>query len=131
MAFMSWTDKLSVGNELIDGEHKVWIDILNRLVDAMMDRKSSEVLSQTLDELKAYTAKHFGDEENIFEKTDYPLTEKHKEIHRGFVAKIQGFEDDLTAGKLTLTIELMNTMKDWLYDHIMKIDHEYMPYINK
>lgn len=45
MAFISWNDRIKVGIKEIDDQHKVLIDYINQLYDAMKARKGKEVLA--------------------------------------------------------------------------------------
>jgi len=45
-----WRDQLSVGNDLIDSDHKYLIEIINR-AEASLNAKSRRELAQALDSL--------------------------------------------------------------------------------
>lgn len=129
MAFLSWTSNMSVGNDHIDSQHQRLIEILNELVEAMTQRRAKEVIGKILDDMADYTVKHFRDEESLMEKGSYPELAEHKKIHAAFVSKVAEFKEGLENGKLALSLDLMNFLKDWLLNHIMKEDRKYMEYI--
>lgn len=50
---------MSVGIQEIDSQHKVLIDILNRLFVSIVNRENSTVITEVLDALIDYTKTHF------------------------------------------------------------------------
>jgi methyl-accepting chemotaxis protein/hemerythrin len=127
---MSWTDELSVGVRLIDEQHKVLLGLINELNAAMRARKSDAVMADIVARLKEYTVKHFGQEEEFFDRYGYPDTRQHKEIHAKLVQQVLDFEAALKSGKAKVTMDFMRFLKDWLVGHIMGTDKKYGPFLN-
>jgi hemerythrin len=125
VALISWGKELSVGVEAFDKEHKVLIDHLNELHDAMRNGKSNEVIGHVLDELVRYTVHHFSHEEEMFDQYDYPGSEEHKMQHRAFTDKAAALQKDFDAGKLFISVEVMNFLIDWVQNHIHGSDKAY------
>lgn len=129
MAIVEWREEMSVNNTLIDMQHKHLIGIINRLGEAMQQGKANVVLGGLIDELVSYTVKHFRDEERLFAASAYPHTDKHREKHVALVAKVEEFQKGFAAGRASMSISVLNFLKDWLTEHIMKTDKTYMPYL--
>lgn len=129
MALITWTNDMSVGNAKIDAQHKELISIINKLADAMQKGTASNVLGEIVNELVRYTSVHFSDEERIFSKTAYPDTEAHKAKHKFLMVKVESIKSDYAAGKMALSIPVLDFLKKWLMEHIMKSDKTYSPYI--
>jgi len=127
---MTWTDELSVGVRLIDEQHKVLLGLINELHAAMRARKSDAAMAGILARLKEYTVKHFGQEEEYFDRHGYPETAQHKEIHAKLVRQVLDFEAALKSGKAKVTMDIMRFLKDWLVGHIMGTDKKYGPFLN-
>lgn len=51
---------------------------------------------------------------------------RRKEIHRELVRQIQDLGRQLDDGKAGVTMEVMNFLMDWLQNHIMKVDRNYV-----
>jgi len=68
-----WRDQLSVGNDLIDSDHKYLIEIINR-AEASLNAKSRRELAQALDSLDQYSRVHFAREEKIADAAGYTQT---------------------------------------------------------
>ena len=126
---MTWTDDLSVGIRLIDEQHKVLLGLINELHAGMRDRKSDIVLVGVVERLKDYTVKHFGQEEEYFERYGYPETKGHKELHHKLVQQVLDFEAGLKSGQAKVTMDIMRFLKDWLVQHIMGTDKRYSEFL--
>ncbi len=64
MAFIAWTDELSVDIGEIDEQHKKLINMINDLSYAMSKGKGRDVIEAILVGLRDYTVEHFAHEEN-------------------------------------------------------------------
>ncbi len=127
MPLIMWNDSLSVGLNEIDSQHKVLINLINDLNDAMKAGKGKEVAGKILTELLNYTHTHFGNEEKYFEKFKYPDTAGHIKLHRSFTDKIAEFKKDFESGKAGLSLQMMDFLSDWLREHIKGTDPKYVP----
>lgn len=125
----TWDDSLSVKIDSIDDQHKVLIDLINELHAAMRDRRSDEVVIDVVDRLKDYAVKHFKYEEDLFDRHGYPASKGHKKVHNKFVEQVQNFDDDLKAGRATVSMNLLKFLKDWLIDHIKGTDQQYSEFL--
>jgi len=130
MALFNWDMKYSVGVKMFDDQHKKLFDIINNLFDAMKEGKSKEILGSILDRLLDYTLTHFKDEENVMAKHNYPALDQQKQQHKIFTDKIASLSADHKAGKMVLSIEISNFLKDWLINHIQGIDRQYSEFFN-
>ncbi len=131
MAFINWTDSLSVGVSEMDNQHKRLIAMINDLNEAMMMGKGKEALGKILSGLITYTQTHFTAEEKYFEKYNYPLAPSHRREHATFVKKVSEVKAAFDAGKLSVTVETMNFLRDWLKNHIMGTDQKYTQFFNE
>ena len=130
MALINWSDSLSVNVAEIDRQHKELIAMINELNDAMKTGKGKDVAGKIINNLIKYTATHFKLEEDLFTKFDYPDTESHKREHAAFVKKVSEFKEGFEKGKLSLTMDVMSFLSDWLKHHIMGTDKKYVQFFN-
>ena len=64
--YIPWSEDLSVGLEEIDEQHKILINLINRLFnEAILKRADKALISDILDELIQYTIVHFAVEESL------------------------------------------------------------------
>ena len=128
---IEWNDRLSVGSQEIDKQHKRLVDMINKLYASFKDGNAKDILSQILDDLYDYTDYHFETEEKYFRAFDFYDTENHLRQHKGFLKKVLEFKRDYKAGKVTAPYEVMLFLKDWLIKHIMGSDKKYVELFKK
>lgn len=131
MALVTWSDSLSVNVAEIDQQHRNLIAMINELNDAMKQGKGKDVLGQIVNRLISYTATHFKTEETYFAQFGYPDMENHKKEHAAFVRKVLSFKEGFEKKELSLTIEVMRFLSDWLKKHIMGTDKRYTRFFNE
>lgn len=131
MDFITWNDNYSVGINQLDEQHKHIVSMLNDLHVAMRERKGKEFVEKVLVELVNYSEEHFNSEEKLFDEYDFPGSEAHKAEHDKFIDDVLAFKKDFDAGKLFLSIKVMDFLKDWLLKHILATDKEYTEFFNK
>jgi hemerythrin len=113
-----WTSDLSVGNHLIDSEHQHLFGLLDNFYESLKGKQAPMDLLALIKGLLDYAEVHFADEEAYMIQVDYPEINKHQQLHRDFMLKATDFYDKLKSGKLLLTLEVTNFIKDWLVSHI-------------
>ncbi len=123
--FVEWTDALSVGIEEIDEQHKLLVDLVNKMHEAIHQRHGSEVVNSILKDLADYTRIHFAVEESLMRILNYPDYEAHKEIHEELLHSVTDLQEKVATGKKSIGFELMHFLKTWLTKHIMEEDMQY------
>lgn len=123
--FVEWSDALSVGIEEIDGQHKVLVDLVNKMHEAIHQRHGSDVVNSILSDLADYTRIHFAVEESLMRILNYPGYEAHKEIHEELLGAVVDLQEKVATGKKSIGFELMHFLKTWLTKHIMEEDMQY------
>jgi len=118
----TWSHEYSVGNDLIDREHQKLFEMADRLHQAMLSGGGNLVLRGLFDDLADYTRTHFAHEEALMQHYSYPQLPTHAEIHRQLMARVAELQEDLKAGKLTVTMNTMQFLRDWLSHHIGRTD---------
>ena len=120
-----WEDKYSVGIQSIDNQHKEIFMLLNKLLEAMKMGYANDVTIQIIQELERYAVIHFQKEEYFFQRFNYQGSAEHITEHQNFIKKIAVLKSELNSGKMILTIELLNFLRDWIEHHILVIDKKY------
>lgn len=131
MAFIQWDDSLSVNVVEIDKEHQKLVGMINDLHDAMRHGQSKLILSNIINGLIDYAGTHFRTEEGYFERFGYPDAIMHKQEHVAFTQKIAEFKYKYDAGKVGLSMDIMNFLSEWLRHHIKVVDKKYGPFFNE
>ena len=122
MSLLEFNDSLKVQNKIIDQEHAVLIEYINLLQKAVENESSVRIIGQVLEGLTEYTNTHFFVEEEIMEAYEYPDRGNHLKAHDGFRGKLAELIESYENGDTKLSDAVMNFLKDWLTEHILKID---------
>jgi len=131
MAFLNWSDKLSVGVQTLDNQHSVLIETLNDLHAAMMKGQGRAVAGRILKDLVSYTRDHFAAEEAMMESSRYPALSSHRIAHRELTKKVEEYVVRFEKGDVTLGVHLLSFLSDWLTNHIQGEDQKYGPWMNE
>jgi len=133
MTYLSWSDDLNIGIEVIDRQHRRIVDYINELHDAISiygaseaQRRSAAVLNDAID----YTESHFAFEEAMLEEVDYEFLHPHKKVHEAFVHKMQKYKERIGRGE-NIAAELHDTLKLWLVKHIKGEDRAYREWFSQ
>lgn len=130
MPLIEWTNELSVGINSIDEQHKKLVNMINALNDAMQTGGSNELLGKIFTGLAAYTQKHFAYEENMFAEFGYSDAEEHKRQHNELIAQVVELKERFMENPQgTISNDLMQFLKRWLTNHIMRTDKDYTEFL--
>ncbi|HUV35527.1 MAG TPA: bacteriohemerythrin [Patescibacteria group bacterium] len=124
MSQLKWTDKLSIGVDLIDEQHKMLIQRLNDMSSAIEFNKGPNEIARTLSFLIDYTDFHFSEEEKHMEEQEYPGLEEHISKHEEFKTTLADLENDYREdGATNLLAHSLDTfLINWLVNHISGVD---------
>lgn len=128
---ITWNESLSVKIASIDDQHKKLIGLINDFYANINQGSSKEKLFEMIKALKDYTIVHFSNEEKYMKQLNYPAYQTHKKEHDKFVASVQDFEDRYKTGKLLISVEVTNFIKEWITKHIMGTDKLYTDFFIK
>jgi hemerythrin-like metal-binding protein len=128
---LAWSESLSVNIRLIDDQHRQLVNLINRLYRAMQTGSKREETAAILDELVEYTVYHFNAEEELFSGHGYPEEIPHKNTHKQLVGQVVEFQRKFKSGDSELDMELLQFLKNWLVQHIMKTDKRYAGFLHE
>ncbi len=127
MSYIIWDESFSVEVKEIDEQHKKWISIINELHDSLIKGIGfDEITGKSLKAMEEYAAFHFAFEEQYMSEIGFSDFSTHKQTHDEFREKIRKYVRDEATGKLVLNTEIMRILKDWLVNHILHCDKQYM-----
>jgi len=131
MALLTWNSRYSVGVKALDGQHTVLFGILNDLHAAMMKGDAQSLTGPLLRKLANYTKEHFAAEERMMTTAKYPGLDAHRIQHRDLNKQVAEYIARFDRGEVTLNLHLLKFLRDWLTNHIQKVDCEYGPWLNE
>ncbi|MDD5328639.1 MAG: bacteriohemerythrin [Sulfuricella sp.] len=121
---VAWQDAYSLEMPEIDAQHKVLLDLINQVWNAVVGRVSIEKQIELIEKLEHYTLSHFAAEETFLRTIQYPEFDEHKKAHEIFVQRIAAEKANLLANG-HLTLDMLHFLKDWLINHILGTDKKY------
>ena len=124
-----WSNSYSVGINSIDAQHQNLFALGRELHTAMSNGQGKASLAKILDRLVRYTTVHFAHEERLMRLADYPDLAAHAAAHAALTQKVLQFQKDFEAGRVTMTVQLLQFLKGWLSHHIQGSDQKYAPHV--
>lgn len=126
MAFLKWSDELSVGVSIIDTQHKKLVDMLNEFYDNLNNGSNENNLKKLVQAMVEYSDIHFKTEEAYFIKFEYSGTKEHIHAHEAFKVKAGDMMAKINSGKQIISMEITGFLRDWLTNHIKIEDKKYI-----
>ena len=128
MAFITWTDEISVNDE-IDAQHKKLFDIVNELHASVTVGAERSTLANIFNELIDYTIYHFQTEERYFVDLAYPDAQAHKKEHDDLTEQVVKLQSQFAEGDLVISFELLDFLYDWLMKHTSDSDIKFRRFL--
>ena len=125
--YVEWKPFYSVGDAVIDGQHRRLLGIIDDLYVAIATGHERERVQDVLERLAQYTTTHFDHEERAMQGCSYPDFETHKAMHVDMERRVLELRrhSNTVAGH-----ELLQFLKTWWMAHIQNQDKAYAPYLN-
>ena len=123
-----WTKHFETGSAKLDGQHRVLIDNINHLEEQLhTTNPTKEELAfavHLVDYLEAYANIHFMGEENCMQSYRCPAHEKNQQEHERFRGFIHDYKQQCEAQGFNVELlrKLHQVMREWIEDHILKVD---------
>ena len=122
---LTWNQQFATGSPLIDTQHRMLIDQINRLEQLLNGPPPPQsTIDQLLTFLGSYVSTHFKFEEQCMERAHCPAHEKNKQAHAAFLGVFGKFKERyLVEGpKPELLKSLQTAAADWIKQHILTVD---------
>jgi hemerythrin len=133
MEKIQWRDSLSTGINVIDNQHKQWIEYYNNIVESVTSQQSQTQISKTLSFLIDYAEKHFASEEKYMSVNNYPGFPAHKSMHDGLRTTlstlVREYEEEGATTQLSKAVETF--LGHWLIQHIRQVDTRFGEFVRE
>ena len=131
---LMWRDQLSVGNDVIDADHKYLIGIIND-VELNLQQKNRAELALSLKKLTEYSLMHFTLEEKFAQAVGYTRTEHLNNSHKTLMEQLELAKIEFEAMGEDWSPETVhhftNLLRNWLIEHVIKEDLMMKPAMQK
>jgi hemerythrin-like metal-binding protein len=127
---IQWKEEYEVGNYEIDAQHKMFIDLIEKIDREVREYPDKDYLNNLLCELKMYTEFHFISEENIMFRVGYPELLDHKKQHQALVEEL-GNRVYILNQKFVDFEELLDFLCTWFLEHTATEDTKLASFLKK
>ncbi len=127
-----WKPEMSVGDEIIDEQHRQLLKHINDLLQAVREGWGEKIIGETMVFLEGYIIGHFEYEEYYMQHHGYPDLEHHRRLHREFTDRYRKFKlklYDQNVSTASLAEEINDYIGRWWVEHIGCEDKKYYEYI--
>lgn len=126
---IEWRQAMAVDGGVIDDDHRRLIGIINSFERAHSTKWD---LSTVLEDLKAYSIKHFRREEEVQRSIGYPQADAHHQEHEALLKRldliIAEFNKAQAEDVPRLVKETSGLLNDWLVAHVITYDLKMKPF---
>jgi hemerythrin-like metal-binding protein/PAS domain S-box-containing protein len=123
---IKWNEDYSIDLNIIDQQHKKWIDFINILYRSFKNEVPVADINENISKLLDYTDYHFGFEEKYLEDFNCGKPEEHKKIHEKFINTIKEYQIQFNQGKNNSVYKLIVFINSWVLHHIQVEDKSYV-----
>jgi hemerythrin len=121
---IAWSKDLTVGVDVIDEQHRQWIQRCNDVSAAIAAHLGPVQIGKTLAFLMDYTKLHFATEEKLMAERGYPNLPVQHAQHLELTDTLQGllrdFEEEGATQKLAEAVNAY--LGNWFLKHIRELD---------
>jgi hemerythrin-like metal-binding protein len=110
---LEWNDSYRVGDALMDAQHQHFFTLGN----AFMAAQDKAELTRCAMQLYRHTREHFGHEEQLMRKLNYPGLGKHVDWHNGMISRLNALSRTIQNDTLNKQ-DLVDLTEDWALNHI-------------
>ena len=139
MKYMEWKSSFNLNIETIDQQHRKLVEIINLLHESLQPSTEEDELNALVDilnkeatainDMLEYTTNHFKYEEQLLRVNRYPGYDEHKKRHDSFTSQVKMYKNHFDNAIEVNVNEMMEYLKAWLLNHILREDKKYVPYL--
>ena len=117
----AWSEEMSVGNSIIDADHKAFFDLANLLI-GWKNKADDVIVESAIAILEEYVQGHFYREEKAMKAVGYKDSVGHHLRHEHFKARIKAIAKLYREGTKSAADGLPELVGNWLIKHIHNDD---------
>lgn len=135
MEHFEWKAEYSVGDAVLDNQHKELIRIMNDVYELLHEPEAAQQdgrIEFIFGSLADYIVTHFAYEEQRMVDARYPYDKlvTHRAEHHELIKKVRRHHASVMEGKREGLMELMPYLcNEWLVHHICEQDMDYKPFM--
>ena len=114
----------------MDDQHGILVDTLNELHRKVMGGADHTQLTDHLVRLKEFAGLHFGCEENLLERQEFPDLANHRAAHRTFMINVHRTIACADKGDIAEVQRRLGCLHADYMEHVESLDREYGDWLN-
>lgn len=123
MPRIAWSEKMSIGVDPVDRQHRHLLDLFNRLEESLAAGDAPLRVRGLFHDLAGYTRYHFSSEANQMRLDGLADLHGHLAAHDEFTAKVASLEPLLIReGDEAAALEASRFLRRWILRHIVVVD---------
>jgi len=126
---LHWSDAYAVGVHRVDGHHRRLIEISNAVL-ARLEAPPGAALDDDLGRLRDYALFHFGEEEQLMIRYQYPHLQAHRAEHRRLIDQIDQIRAEIGVAVGAPRAEMECFLREWILDHSQTEDRSTAIFLN-
>ena len=127
---ISWNDTLNVDVPEIDAEHRQFVDRVNKVNKAILEREDKATIERLLDLMLMEASHHFWNEQQLLAKWKYPDRAVHAAKHAQITAQFGRVMREFEQADVAFSWALKGLyIKQLLVDHLLKEDMKYRDFL--
>ncbi len=131
MEFIDWNDTYNCGIKEIDNQHRGLFDLISKLHDTKSVYENDKYFIATYNLFAKFARIHFATEERYMLDAEYSNFIAHKKSHDNFLIKLEKFTNDLSEPTQEIHSTILNFLKEWYIEHILRMDRDYIESLQK
>lgn len=126
----TWKDGLSVGNELIDSQHRAFFDEIAAVGRALEDGEGRDAVIAFYCKFVGALAQHFQAEEALLEQVGFPHLTEHRIEHEALMQAVNAVEGLLVTGESAHDMKfVIKRLFTSLIEHLVYEDMRYKSHL--
>jgi|SRR6516162_7859648 hemerythrin-like metal-binding protein len=120
-----------IGEQTIDTEHDLQMQLLDSLSHALEKGADFSSLRHVLEQFIEFSDMHFLSEQLVMRLHSYPAYETHLAEHTRLMKKVREIRESVLHGEKLPSLQLVRELRDWLLAHIATEDVAFGEYLKK
>jgi hemerythrin len=127
---LQWHEEYRVDVLRLDTQHRRLFEQANAILDAVDSGRELDEVVSLMDAMAEYARYHFGEEEGLMARHNYPEAENHRARHARLMELLAELRADVLEKGGLDSSHLLVFLKDWLVTHICSEDRRYSHFLN-
>lgn len=121
-AFLGWSNLFLIGDPLIDSEHKVLVDYVNRLYELLAVPDNQAAVVSLLHSFLDHAKRHFHSEGQLLRRLALPDGAQHLHEHDTMLRQMQQWIAAIEEGAPLEREQVLQFVREWVVRHVLFVD---------